>query len=89
MALPDSHLYGGGEPIEASNPTVAVKEETKDPNLYDVQGRNVGGQEDRLAETRGSFGEGNPFHEEGVEETKGPDLEDLDAVVNVQETNRG
>ena len=60
MALPDSHLYGGEEPREASNPPVVVKEETKDPNLHDVQGGNVGGQEDRLAETRGSFGEGNP-----------------------------
>ena len=89
MALPDSQLYGGEAPVGASNPPVAVKEETKDPNLHDVQGRNVGGQEDRPVETRGSFGEGNPFHEEGVEETKGPDLEDLDAEVGVQESSRG
>ena len=60
MALPDSHLYGGEDPLERSEPPVAVKEETKDTDLHGAQEGNVGGQEDRLMATRGSFGEKTP-----------------------------
>ena len=89
MANPDSQLYGGDEPLERSEPPIEVKEEVKDTDLHGTQERDVGDQDDRLMTTRGSFGERNPYGEAGVEESKLPDLEDLDAAVGVQESSRG